>query len=231
VERSRLIVKAILATAIEVIVFAVLLFGSAGTLGWWQGWVYLGVIAAGTVASSLGLLSVDEGLLAERLRPPIQKDQSAADKVILPAIIGLFAGEVVLAPFDVFHLRVLREPDALPSALGLAGILGGWSIAYLGMRENAFAAPVVKHQSDRGQRVVDTGLYAFVRHPMYAGGMFFILGTPLWLGSTAATLLGVLCVLVLVARILAEERFLRRVLPGYDAYTLRVRYRLIPLVW
>ncbi len=81
------------------------------------------------------------------------------------------------------------------------------------------------------QHVIATGVYRLVRHPMYSGGFLFIFGTPLWLGSYAATLAGLATALLLVIRIPIEERFLRRELPGYDAYTQRVRYRLLPGVW
>lgn len=101
------------------------------------------------------------------------------------------------------------------SSLGLALFVGGWVSVTLALHENAFAAPVVKHQVDRHQTVIDTGPYRLVRHPMYAGFIPLAIGMPLWLGSYAAAALA----------------FLRRELPGYTAYTGRVPYRLIPFLW
>ena len=98
------------------------------------------------------------------------------------------------------------------------------------LRANAFAAPVVKHQEERHQTVVDTGVYGAVRHPMYAGAVLMIIGMALWLESNAAALLASAPIGILVLRILAEEQFLRKELQGYDAYTKRVRYRLIPFL-
>jgi protein-S-isoprenylcysteine O-methyltransferase Ste14 len=107
----------------------------------------------------------------------------------------------------------------------------GWWIMTLALRENAFAAPVVKHQADRQHTVIESGVYGLVRHPMYAGAVPLLVGMPLWLESYAAALLASAPIGTLVVRILVEEQFLRRALAGYNAYTERVRYRLIPFVW
>ena len=101
----------------------------------------------------------------------------------------------------------------------------------LALHENAFAAPVVKYQEERHQRVIDSGVYSKVRHPMYAGGIPFIIGICLWLGSYAAALLAIVPIGVLALRIVMEESFLRHELDGYEEYTARIRYRLIPFVW
>jgi protein-S-isoprenylcysteine O-methyltransferase Ste14 len=101
----------------------------------------------------------------------------------------------------------------------------------LAVRDNTFAALVVRHQQERHQVVVDRGVYAVVRHPMYAGGIPLMVGMPLWLGSVAGALLAVVPIATLVLRVLVEERLLRRELEGYDAYTRKVRWRLIPFIW
>jgi protein-S-isoprenylcysteine O-methyltransferase Ste14 len=104
-------------------------------------------------------------------------------------------------------------------------------IIALVFRENAFAAPVVKHQTERKHKVVDTGVYAIVRHPMYLGIFIFNIGIALWLESFAGAILSLIPIAVLAVRIVFEERFLREELPGYQSYTERVRYRLIPYLW
>ena len=98
-------------------------------------------------------------------------------------------------------------------------------------RENSFAAPVIKIQEERGQKVIDTGPYALVRHPMYAGAFLYVLGTPLVLGSWIGLALVPLVMGLLIVRIFIEEAALRKGLPGYDEYTTRVRYRLMPRIW
>ena len=117
------------------------------------------------------------------------------------------------------------------SSLGLVLVVVGWVIIALVFRENSFAAPVVKHQEEREHKVVDTGVYAIVRHPMYAGIFVFNVGMALWLESYAGALAALVPIGLLAVRIVFEERFLREELPGYEAYTERVRYRLIPFVW
>jgi protein-S-isoprenylcysteine O-methyltransferase Ste14 len=127
--------------------------------------------------------------------------------------------------------KVMGQPETIVSSLGLVLFIAGWWIISLALRENAFAAPVVRLQEERHQTVVDSGLYGVLRHPMYAGGVLLMVGMPLWLESYAAALLASVPIGTLVVRILIEEQFLKRELKGYEAYTQRVRYRLIPHVW
>jgi protein-S-isoprenylcysteine O-methyltransferase Ste14 len=223
--------KLILATVIQTAVFVALLFVPAGTLDWWRAWVFVAVMLVGSLASSIGILNVNQELFAERLKPPIQKGQSLADKILLPAMVTAFVGVIVFIPLDVFRFHLLAKPNAIVSSLGLVLFVIGWWIAYLGMRENAFAAPVIKYQEGREHAVVDTGPYRLVRHPMYAGGILVFIGAPLWLESTAAALLALVPIVLVLLRVLVEENFLRRELPGYAAYAQRVRYRLIPFLW
>jgi protein-S-isoprenylcysteine O-methyltransferase Ste14 len=216
---------------LQLAIYGPLLLIPAGTLFWGRAWVLLGILVVGTIITMRTVFADKEGLLAERLKPPIQRGQPLADKVILLALIVMFVGMAVLCPLDVFRLHLLPAPGWLASLLGLLMFGVGWWIMSLAFKENAFAAPVVKYQGERGQHVIDTGVYAIVRHPMYAGGLLFFIGMPLWLGSYAATIVAVLTIPVLVGRILVEERFLRSNLPGYDAYAARVRYRLLPRLW
>ncbi len=146
-------------------------------------------------------------------------------------MIVAFDGLLVFIALDVFRLGLLPRPDATISAAGLALVLCGWCITYLGMRENAFASPVVKYQKEREQTVVDSGPYGLVRHPIYAGAVLMFVGTPLWLQSYAAALLSSVPIGLLVLRIRAEEEFLCRTLPGYAGYLQRVRFRLVPRCW
>ena len=138
---------------------------------------------------------------------------------------------IVFIPLDVFRFHLMARPGTLVSFLGLVLFVVGWWIMTFALRENAFAAPVVKHQEERQQTVIDSGVYGVVRHPMYAGGVPLLVGMPLWLESYAAAMLASVPIGTLAVRILVEEQFLRRELKGYDAYTERVPYRLIPFLW
>ncbi len=208
-----------------------LLFLPAGTFDWWRAWVLMGVMAAGSALSVLKLFPNHKDLIRERLKSPIQKGQPIADKIIVFFLLLIFYGMFAFIPFDVFRLHLIGKPGPVVSFAGLIMLAVGWWICYLALRENAFAALVVRIQEERRQTVVDSGVYGVVRHPMYAGAILFFLGIPLWLESYAAAILAVSLIFLLMMRITIEEQYLRRKLSGYDAYTKKVRYRLIPYVW
>jgi protein-S-isoprenylcysteine O-methyltransferase Ste14 len=225
--RSKLVSGIVLNAAI----FATLLFIPAGTVRWWRAWVLLAVVVVGATASTVSLARIDQGLLEERFKPPVQKGQPLADKLVVVPLLTAFVASIAFVPLDVFRFRLLPRPGALVSTLGLLLFVAGWWIMTLALRENAFAAPVVKHQEERHQTVIDSGPYRIVRHPMYAGAIPFFIGLPLWLESYAAVLVACIPIALLTLRIVIEEKFLRRELAGYETYTQRVRYRLIPFVW
>lgn len=206
-----------------------LLFVPAGTLDWPGAWAFLAEMLGLSAITGPLLARHDPALLAERLGPPIQKGQPVADRFLLLAILLALAGWLVFMGLDARF--GWSDVPAWVQAIG-ALILGLsiW-IGYRAMRENSFAAPVVRIQKERGQRVIDTGPYSHVRHPLYAGALFFFIGVPLLLGSWWGLAPTPAFVLLLAARILLEEKTLRDGLEGYDAYAARVRYRLVPLVW
>jgi protein-S-isoprenylcysteine O-methyltransferase Ste14 len=122
----------------------------------------------------------------------------------------------------------------VPAPVNVAGgalVIAGFLATCLVFRENSFAAPIVRHQTERGQRVIDTGPYAVVRHPMYASAILYLVGMPLLLGSWYGLAMVPLIVAGIAPRAVLEERLLERELPGYAGYVTRVRYRLIPGVW
>jgi protein-S-isoprenylcysteine O-methyltransferase Ste14 len=224
------VLKVIYGVVIQAALFGLLLFIPARTLAWPRAWVFIGGVAAATVATMLYLRN-NEGLINERLKGPLQKGQPLVDKIVLNLLLVTFCAVMVFIPLDVFRFHLMGGPGTLISLLGLGLIAAGWWVIVVALHENAFAAGVVKYQPERHQRVIDSGLYSKVRHPMYAGGVPFILGICLWLGSYAAALLALVPIGVIAFRIVIEERFLRQELDGYEAYTKRTRYRLIPFVW
>ena len=223
--------KLIFSVFYNLLFFGGMLFLPAGTFDWPRAWAFLGVLFVATIATMVIVFPGREDLLNERFKPPVQKGQPLADKIIVLLLIASFIGLIVFIPLDVFRFHLTGKPDLLASTLGLILFIAGWSLISLTFKENAYAAPVVRHQEERHQTVIDTGVYAIVRHPMYAGAILLIVGLPLWLESYAAAMLGSAVIATIVARILIEERFLKRELKGYEAYTKRVRYRLIPFFW
>jgi len=214
-----------------VVFFGLLLFLPAWTLNWWRAWVFLGVTVIATVITLLLLYPTRQDLIRERWKPPIQRGQPLADKIIISLFLLTYLGYVLLIPLDVFRFHLLPRPGIIVSTLGIILYIVGWVIITLALRENTFASVVVRHQEERRQTVIDTGIYSIVRHPMYAGAIPYIIGMPLWLESYTAALAGFIIIGLVIVRILFEERFLSRELPGYPEYMQRVRYRLIPGVW
>ncbi|TPJ55481.1 isoprenylcysteine carboxylmethyltransferase family protein [Mesorhizobium sp. B2-7-1] len=210
-------------------IIGVLLFLSAGTLHWTGGWVYIAVMVGLSLTMGVALARRDPGLMNERLRPPIQKTQTTADKIVLSILLlGIFVW-LALMGLD-FRFGWSAAPVWVQVAGALILLVGIW-ICYLTMLENSFAAPVVKIQDERGQKVITTGPYGYVRHPMYAGAILYFAGTALLLGSWWGLALVLAFIALLAIRTFIEEKTLRTGLRGYDDYAARVRYKLIPMVW
>ena len=202
----------------------------AGTIDWPGGWIFLAEMALFSAATVAWLAKHDPALLKERLGSPIQKGQTHWDKAFMLMMIAIWYGWMVLMGLDVKRWHLSEAPDWVMYT-GAVLIPLGFLAVLRTFRENSFAAPVIKIQEERGQKVIDTGPYALVRHPMYAGAFLYLLGTPLVLGSWIGLALLPFVMGLLIVRIFIEEAALRKGLPGYDEYTTRVRYRLVPRIW
>jgi protein-S-isoprenylcysteine O-methyltransferase Ste14 len=205
-----------------------------GTWVWPAGLWFLAAAIALQAAGSAAVAAINPAAYRVRLqgvKARRDKRQPIADVVITAAgALGVF-GVFAFAPVDVFWLKLLPPPTPLASAIGAALVIAGHVTMLIAIAQNEFAAPTVQDQTAGGQRVIDTGLYAFVRHPMYAGFLPFVVGIPLWLGSWAGVIAALaFCVLFLTPRIAIEEGLLRKSLPGYADYCRRVRARLIPFL-
>jgi protein-S-isoprenylcysteine O-methyltransferase Ste14 len=225
-----MVVRLIVQTLVWFGGMGVLLFLSAGALNWAGAWAFLAVMVGLGLVSGLLLARHDPALLKERLSPPIQKNQIPADKVFMSLVLLLICAWLVFMALDAVRFGWSSVPAWVQAIGALSLFLSVW-IGYRTMRENSFAAPVVKIQKDRGQTVITTGPYSYVRHPMYFGGLFFFIGTPLLLGSWWGLAFALVIIVLLCIRIPIEEKALRAGLEGYDEYSARVRYRLIPLIW
>ena len=224
-----MIAKLLLQNTIVVIAMGALLFAAAGSLDWPAAWVMLIVSAILGPACGLWLAKTDPALLAERLRPTFQANQPAADKIFM--LIFFLALLLWLVAIGLDRRANASDVPLLLQALGLAMYLLSIAFIMWVFRENSFAAPVVKVQAARHQRVISSGPYAFVRHPMYSGVMLYFLGIPLLLGSWWGVALAPVFTLLFAIRARIEERALIEGLPGYADYAERVRYRLVPGLW
>lgn len=224
-----MIAKLLLQNVTWVVGLGALLFLPAGTLHWPAAWLYLATTAVFGLAGGLWLAKVDPALLAERMSPMMQKDQPAADKKFM-----LVFGFAALVWFIVIGLDRRWLASDMPLALQALGYLllliaTGFMLRVV--RENSFAAPVVKVQAERGHRVIDTGPYAWVRHPMYSGAVLYFAAMALLLDSWWGLAMSPVFFVLFSIRAGLEERALAHGLPGYADYLTRVRYRLVPGVW
>src|SRR5215208_545798 len=228
--RHALLVKVLLEVLAEFAVFAALLFVSSGTLLWPAGWAFMALFFGFAVAIVLWLAREEPELLQERMSSPIQSGQPLWDKMFVAAVLLLFLTWLILMPLDAVRFGWSEVPEWL-QLMGALGVVLSFYIMFLTFRENAYLALVAKLQEERGQSVVSTGAYRYVRHPMYASMFLFFPGSALLLGSWWGLLLCALLLGLLVWRIPFEERMLENGLAGYDEYERDVRYRLIPHVW
>lgn len=207
--------------------FCLLLFWPAGTLAYWQGWLYIVVFLGFGLVVSLILLRDDPNLLASRMALGPQGETDPAQKVIQCVSAVLFMGLLALCGAD-YGINGPRF-SAVASVLAVAALgLGGYPL-YLVLKENGYAAATIRIQ--KGQTVISTGPYAYVRHPMYSWAIFFFLVTPPALASIWGFAIAPLISAAIIVRLLREERYLLANLPGYAEYCEKVRYRLLPLVW
>jgi protein-S-isoprenylcysteine O-methyltransferase Ste14 len=206
------------------VVLAGLIFLTAGTFRYWQGWSFLATFTVCSTVLTVYMALYDEKLLERRLRAGPRAETETSQKIIMVLMLLGFAALMVVPVLD--H-RFGWSP--VPPYVSIAGdglIVLGFLFILLVLRENSYAASTIQIADD--QRVISTGPYALVRHPMYAAALLLVIGMPLALGSWYG-LLGILVLLpVLTWRLMDEERFLTRNLKGYAEYTSNVRWRLIP---
>jgi protein-S-isoprenylcysteine O-methyltransferase Ste14 len=206
---------------------ALLLFAPAGTLDFWEAWVYLLVFAASTALITLYLWRKDPKLLERRVNAGPGSEKEPAQKRIQLFASLAFIGLFLLSSLD--HRFSWSEVPLWGVFVGDLFVALGFLIVFLVFKENTFTAATIEVAPE--QAVVSTGPYAIVRHPMYAGALLMLFGTPLALGSLWGLLMFVAMACIIVLRLLDEEQFLARHLSGYEQYRLTVRYRLVPFLF
>lgn len=224
---SKLATKTTLGFANLVLLLAIALFAPAWTFGFWQAWLYLFLFASSSAAITIYLWKRDRALLARRVSAG-----SIAENSRTQQIIQLFASLGFLAILVVPSLDHRSSWSHVPLWLVLTGdllVVLGFYIVFRVFCVNTFTAAIVEVAEQ--QTVISTGPYAFVRHPMYSGALIMLLGTPFALASWWGSVAFVLMFVVIVIRLLDEEKLLFANLPGYAEYAARVKYRLIPRAW
>lgn len=224
---KHLLAKTLLSLVGLAVITGLLLFVTAGTTRYWQAWVYVAVSTGASVLISLYLVRKDRALLERRMRGGPMAEKEKAQKIIM-----LFASLGFVALLVVPALDYRFGWSSVPLAVEIAGnllVVIGFYFIFLVYKENSFASATIALAED--QKVISTGPYALVRHPMYASAFLYLMGTPLALGSYWGLLALVLMTPVLIWRLYDEERFLEKNLPGYREYQQKVPHHLVPHVW
>jgi protein-S-isoprenylcysteine O-methyltransferase Ste14 len=204
-----------------------LLFGVAGTLRYWQASVFVLIFIGASVVSTVYLMMEDPALLARRMRGGPMFEKERTERIIMSFTSLGFMAMLVVPGLD--HRFQWSAVPVFAVILGNVLVALGFSLIFLVYRENSFTGATIEVAA--GQKVIATGPYAVVRHPMSAGGVLYTVGTPLALGSYWGFVPLAAMLPFLLWRLLDEERILTRDLPGYAEYRKRVRYRLVPFIW
>ncbi len=223
-EQKKLRIKIVVLVPAVFLALGLIFFVPAGTLDYWEAWVFITVLLVPFLFVLTYLLRKDPSLLVRRIR--FNEKESAQRRIIRAS------GFIFLAGFLIPGLDHRYGWSDIPVEAVLAAdvlVIVGYALVFLVFRENPFASRVVEVEQD--QKVISTGPYALVRHPMYLGTSIMWLATPVALGSYWALPIFLILPIVLVYRIMNEEEVLLRELPGYREYTQKVRYRLIPGIW
>ncbi len=208
-------------------VFGALLFVPAWTFNYWQAWVFIAVFTVSTSVPSIYLRMKNPAALERRMHVGPAAETRTVQKWIITGALLLVPAGMVFSAFD--HRFGWSPVPTVVSVIGDALVALGLGISMLVVIQNGYAAANVTVEA--GQKVITTGLYGFVRHPMYVGGVILLAGIPLALGSWWGLVILIPGVIGLVLRILDEETMLQQELDGYRDYTRKVRYRLVPYVW
>ncbi len=212
---------------IGLVVFGVLLFLPAWTFNYWQAWVFIAIFTLSTSIPSIYLGLKNPAALQRRMQGGPAGETRTVQKMLVTVLFLLLPAVLVFCSFD--HRFGWSPVPTAVSVVGDALVAIGLGLAMLVVIQNSYAAANVTVEAS--QKVITTGLYGFVRHPLYVGALIMMIGIPLALGSWWGLVILIPAVIVLVLRILDEEKMLKQELDGYSDYIQKVRYRLVPYVW
>jgi len=225
-----MLIRAIIQTVVMQAVIGALLLGAGGDWLWPQAWAFLGETGVLSLCISVWLARRDPELLKARLTSPFEANQRVFDRAVIIVIGPLYLAWLVVIGLDAERFQWSAAPLAaqiLGAALVGLGMVLGWE----SFRQNSFAAPQVRIQAERGQHVIDTGLYRYIRHPMYAGAALYFIGAPLVMGSLWGLIGSAALTFGIAVRALGEEAVLKADLPGYADYMVKTPWRIVPGIW
>ncbi len=207
-----------------VIILGTILFSAAGSFQYWNGWLFMASLFIPITVTSIYLYRRDSALLEKRLKV---REKEKEQKAYVKLSLLWFLVSIAIPGFD-FRFGWSDVPVWLV-AVSMLVMIGGYTLLAVAMVQNSFASRVIEIQNN--QRVIDTGLYSVVRHPMYMGALIMYTASPFVLGSCVALIPTILLPMLLAYRISNEEKVLLTGLTGYAEYTQRVRFRLLPFIW
>jgi protein-S-isoprenylcysteine O-methyltransferase Ste14 len=218
-------------TAIYILIFPALILLLSGDWLWVEGWIFDLWFIALCATTIIYLYRHDPALLAERYKKPGTANQKGWDKYVVAGLVLGFTLWIVIMPLDAKRFGWSADPRLPVKVFGGIGLLYSSFLFYRSYIDNTYLSPLVRLQTERKQQVVSTGVYGFIRHPMYLGGILLFIGAPMLLGSLYGVMLGLLLSLLIAVRIIGEEKMLVKELDGYADYRKKVKYRLIPFIW
>ena len=211
--------------------FPVFILLLAGSWRWVEGWIIALWIVAMIVFNMLYLYFKDPALLGERTKAPASGDQKAWDKVLMIFILASVVLWLVMLPLDAGRFHWSPAFPLWLKILGGVALIPAWVLIERATMDNTFLSTRVRIQEERKQQVITTGVYGFVRHPLYLGCTLMMLGAPLLAGSVISLVIALVGMVTIVGRILGEEKMMLEELEGYAEYKQKVKYGLIPWVW
>lgn len=224
-----LIAKLIARFIIGLVLIGAILFGTAGTFDWPEAWIFIVIQFGWSAALTIYLWSHDPELLKDRLKFA-KKSAKGWDKVMIFVSMPFYILYLVIPGFDAVRYQWSHVPVWAKVACFILLVVSFLWISWI-MKENTFLSRFVEIQKERGHKVITTGPYKFVRHPMYIGAPIILICLPLALGSFYALIPAAFCVLYVVIRTYLEDKTLHKELEGYVEYAQRTKYRLIPGIW
>ncbi|BAZ14923.1 putative protein-S-isoprenylcysteine methyltransferase [Calothrix sp. NIES-4071] len=228
---NRLTTGHVLLSIIYVLMLPALFLLISGDLFWLEGWIFIAWLMTIFISTIIYLYQKDPALLVERFRRPGTGNEKVWDVYLYYLLVILFAIWIIIMPLDAKRYEWTTNFPFFVKFFGFIALLKSFFFIYRSFTDNTFLSPLVRIQTERNQQVVSTGVYGFVRHPMYLGAILLFIGTPMLLGSKYGVFISIIMSFTLVVRIFGEEKMLVEELAGYEDYKNQVKYRLIPFIW
>lgn len=230
-ENTKMSLLKLIFTFLYILIFPALLLLLAGDLYWLEGWIFSAWFIVLCFSTILYLYKNDPALLSERYKQPGTSQQKGWDQYVVYGLVLGFTAWISIMPLDAKRYHWTNNFPLFVQMIGGIALIASFFLFFRSYTDNTFLSPLVRIQEERKQKVVTTGVYGFVRHPMYLGGILMFLGTPLVLASFWGFIIAILLTILIAFRTLGEEKMLSTELEGYEEYKQKVKYRFFPYIW